>query len=116
MAAVDPNADVEVVTAADSVVARVPLAEAPGPWMKEYMPLARAEGLAAEVREEPGKILLVVQVAVGLSEPEVFALLDSARYLVDQAKVAAIDRTAAATATERHIQKWWSHQRGDAAL
>jgi hypothetical protein len=62
MAAVDPDADVEVVTGRDSVIARVPLAEAPGPWIKEYVSLARAEDLAAEVREEHGRIPPVVQV------------------------------------------------------
>ena len=62
MAAVDPDADVEVVKGRDSGIARIPLAEAPGPWIKEYVSLARAEDLAAEVREEHGRIPPVVQV------------------------------------------------------
>ena len=112
MAAVDPDADVEVVKGRDSVIARIPLAEAPGPWIKEYVSLARAEDLAAEVREEHGRIPPVVQVlpASRIGKPSQY--WTRARHFT----LATVDRTAAATATEQQIRKWWELQRGDAAL
>ena len=71
-----------------------------------------AEDLAAEVREEHGRIPPVVQVlpASRIGKPSQY--WTQTRHFT----LATVDRTAAATATEQQIRKWWELQRGDAAL
>jgi len=88
----------------------------PGPWIKEFLPLTRAGGVPAEVREEPRKVLLVVRVPLTASKEETYQRLDAALDLVDKAKLAATDRTSASDTAERHIHDWWSRQRADAAI
>ncbi len=116
MATVDPYDDISIVQGHDGMVARIPLSEPPGPWIKEFLPLARAREIPAEAREEPGKVLLVVTVPPAASKEETFQRLDAALDLVDKAKVAAIDGTRVSGTAEQHIQGWWSRQRADAAL
>ncbi|MCU1489067.1 MAG: hypothetical protein JWM85_472 [Acidimicrobiaceae bacterium] len=111
MATVDPNQDIEVVEGPDSLTAFVPLAEASGPWVGEYVALARAARAAgavrAEVRDSPRNPILIVQVPLGASEQETSKILDLALELVDKAKAAAADRASANGAGEQHILRWW---------
>jgi len=106
MAALDDNAEIDIVHGPDEIVARIPLAEAVGPWMREYRELARSRGLAAEASEEPGRVLLKVTVPFGSFEQEAFTILDTARNLVDEARVAALTRSETESATEQHVRTW----------
>lgn len=115
MADLDSSAEIDIVHGPEAIVARIPLSEAVGPWMGEYRKLARSKGLGADVQEEPGKDVLVVTVPVGSSEQEVFAILDTARQLVDEAKVAAETRSDTESVTEQHVRTWWSRQDGESS-
>lgn len=110
MAKVDPDDGISMVQGHDGVVARIPLSDPPGPWIKEFLPLARASEIPAEVREEPGKVLLVVTIPLTASERQTYQRLDEALDLVEKAKVAAADQTSASGGVEQHIQGWWGRQ------
>ena len=115
MAALDDNAEIDIVHGPDEIVARIPLAEAVGPWMREYRELARSRGIGADVSEEPGGNLLEVTVPFASSEQEAFNILDAARNLIDEAKVAAVKRSETESTTEQHVRSWWSAQQGEDA-
>ena len=111
MATVDPNDHISIVQGQDDIVARIPLTEPPGPWINEFLPLARASDIPAEAQEEPDRVLLVVRVPLDASEEETYQRLDAALDLVDKAKVAVTDRTSVSGTAEQHIHGWWNHQR-----
>jgi len=90
-------------------------AEAVRPWMREYRELARSRGIGADVSEEPGGNLLEVTVPFASSEQEAFNILDAARNLIDEAKVAAVKRSETESTTEQHVRSWWSAQQGEDA-
>jgi len=113
MASVDPNADLEIAEGTDDLVVRIPLAEAPGLWIREYLPLAREQALAAEVREEPGAVRLMVRVPLDASHEDVAGILDAALGLVDKAKAATNERDVSRVTAESHIRSWWSRQQAD---
>jgi len=115
MAALDNSADIKLTHGPDHIVARIPLAEAVRPWMREYRELARSRGIGADVSEEPGGNLLEVTVPFASSEQEAFNILDAARNLIDEAKVAAVTRSDTESVTEQHVRRWWSAQQGDVA-
>jgi hypothetical protein len=81
MVAIDLDSDIEIVIAPKALIARVPLAEEPGPWVGEYAALAKAADLPSEVTEEPNKMFLVVAIPLGASEPD--SLLEASRDLID---------------------------------
>jgi hypothetical protein len=116
MAEVDPNGELQVSEGGEGLVVRVPLAETSGPWLRQYLGLAREAQIAAEAREEPGRVLLVVRVSRSCSEAQVSEVLDTALELVDKAKVAAEGRDTGNGAIQAHVEAWWARQRPSAVL
>lgn len=106
---VDPLAMPEILEGSDAMTVRVRLAEEPGPWTKEYLPIARLAGLDAAVIEEPGQILLVVKLRE-FREPEIFDALDRALLLVGDAREAARNHEAVGHKAQRLVNRWWQQK------
>jgi len=108
-ASLDLKRELEVVDTHDGGAAVViPLAEPSGMWSNHFPALARAEGIGAEVREEPGGRVLQVRVPAGATRDETFRLLDAAVALIQRAKAEELKSQKTSLSAEEHIREWWS--------
>src|SRR5260370_37520117 len=63
MTDVDPHADIELHTANEHVIARVPLAgQVTDEWLRRYQRLARATGVPVQAQAHPGGAWVIVTV------------------------------------------------------
>lgn len=87
---------------------RIPLTEPDDwlDWMKLYGPLARSEGLDAQVAVEPGVAVLMVSVSSDKSREETFQVLDAAVDLIDRAKAEASGQRDASLSVVQHVREW----------
>ena len=115
MTEIDARADIEVRSAHEHVVARVPLA---GPvaadWARCYQRLARATDVPVRAETGPDRTWLVVAVAAGSNAAEVAATMNAVRNLVAETD-AATDSLQAAEGTEASVRGWWQRQQRAAA-
>lgn len=107
MSLLDPSGKLEVRSRlGDNVVAEIPLANRPGDWIREYMPLARGENIQAEVREVPGGRVLSVQVPVGMTREQTAELLEQALGLVEMAQARLNEKRSSSATVEQYIRDW----------
>ena len=80
--------------------------------MREFIDVAHAKNLPAEVREFPPEgTFLIVKVPVAASREETAELLDEALRLIDEAQALANTRRSASAATEQYIRDWWESRK-----
>ena len=104
MTALDPNGHLEIHTVSDDHVrVRMALSVSSSSWMPEFMTLAQAREIPAEVHG----VLLTVNVPVTASREETAELLDQALRLVDDAQAQASSRLSAVATTKQYIEDWW---------
>src|SRR5271165_440387 len=113
MTDIDPQADIELQSADEHVMVRVPLA---GPmtseWLRCYQKLALASEVPAQARADHGRAWIVVSVLASSDQGEVVATLDAARALIAEADAA--QRPPATTKAEAGIRDWWAGRQGSA--
>ena len=108
----DVARELEVHTEGDVTTVRIPLIE-PGDWadwVRAYNPLARSEGLRAQVAPEPDGCILTVEVASDTSREETFHVLDAAVALIERAKAEAKGKREASVSVAQDVSDWWSTQ------
>ncbi len=114
MTDIDPKSDIELHTANEHVIVRVPLS---GPvtheWLRCYQRLAHATGVPAQAQERPDRAWIVVSVPASGSQREVAATMDAARALIAEADAA--ERAPAAVQTEGSVRDWWARRQDGAA-
>ncbi|HEY2550649.1 MAG TPA: hypothetical protein VGI64_08730 [Streptosporangiaceae bacterium] len=114
MTDIDDKSDIELHTANEHVIARVPLA---GPvtdeWLRCYQRLARATGMPVQTQEHRHRAWIVVRVPASGNQREIEATMDAARGLIAAAD-AAQSRPATAQ-TENVVRDWWERKRESAA-
>jgi predicted metal-dependent hydrolase len=111
MSLLDPSGKLEVRSRpGDHVVAEIPLVDRAGDWIHEYMPLARAKNIQAEVREVPGGRVLSVQVPVGVTREQTAELLERALGLIETAQARRDEKRSSSATVEQYIRDWWDHQ------
>jgi hypothetical protein len=107
MTDIDPMSDIELHTANEHVIVRVPLA---GPvtdeWLRRYERLAHASGVPVQVQTELGRAWIVVNVPASGNHREVAATMDAARALIAEADAAAGAR--ATPQVEGIVRDWWA--------
>jgi len=113
MTDIDPTSDIELHTANEHVIVRVPLA---GPvtaeWLRRYQRLARATGVPVQAQAHPDRAWLVVSVPADGNQREVAATMDAARALIAEAD--AGERAPAAAQAESIVRDWWARRRESA--
>jgi uncharacterized membrane protein len=113
MTDIDPHADIELHTANEHVVVRVPLADqVTDEWLQCYQRLARATEVPVEVQAHPGRAWIVVSVPAGGNQREIAATMDAARALIAEADAA--QRAPAAAEAEGVVRDWWARRRKSA--
>jgi hypothetical protein len=115
MTAINPDADIELVSAGQHISATVPLAgQVSAEWLGHYQRLARATGVPARAEQGPAGARLVVNVQTGCSSAEVARTLDAAAGLLAEADASAARAHPGAATTETAVRDWWQHasQRG----
>ncbi|HEX4396526.1 MAG TPA: hypothetical protein VH136_02725 [Trebonia sp.] len=111
MTDIDPSADIELTSANEHVMARIPLAgQVTGEWLGCYHRLARAAAVPVRAETQPDRAWIVVTVPAASSHAEIAETLDAARALITEADTVA--RRAPPTAqAEASIRDWWSRLR-----
>ena len=113
MTDIDPKSDIELQTANEHVIVRVPLA---GPvtdeWLRRYQRLARATGVPVQAQAHPDRTWIVVSVPADGNQREVTATMDAARALIAEAD--AGERAPAAAQAESIVSDWWVRRRESA--
>jgi uncharacterized membrane protein len=113
MTDIDPKSDIELHTANEHVIVRVPLA---GPvtdeWLRCYERLAHATGVPVQAHAAPDRAWIVVSVPASGNQREVAATMDAARVLIAEADAAK--RTPAAAQAESSVRDWWDRRRESA--
>jgi uncharacterized membrane protein len=113
MTDIDPKSDIELHTANEHVIVRVPLA---GPvtdeWLRCYERLAHATGVPVQAHADPDRAWIVVSVPASGNQREVAATMDAARVLIAEADAA--ERTPAAAQAESSVRDWWDRRRESA--
>jgi len=113
MTDIDPKSDIELHTANEHVIARVPLA---GPvtdeWLRRYQRLAHATGVPVQIQVRPDRAWIVVSVRADGNQKEISATMDAARALIAEADVAG--RAPAAAPAEGIVRDWWARRRESA--
>jgi uncharacterized membrane protein len=113
MTKIDPTADIDLRTANEHVIVRVPLVGlVSDEWLRRYERLARASGVPVEVQADPQRAWIVVDVPASGNYREVTATMDAARALV--AETDAAERAPAAPPVEGIVRDWWDRRRGSA--
>ena len=86
MTDIDPKSDIELHTANEHVIVRVPLA---GPvtdeWLRRYQRLAHATGVPVQAQAHPDRTWIVVSVRADGNQREISATMDAARALIAEA-------------------------------
>jgi uncharacterized membrane protein len=114
MTDIDPQADIELHTANEHVIVRVPLAgHVTDEWLRCYERLARATDVPVQARTHPGGVWIVVSVPANSNKKEVAATMDAARALIAEAD--AGQRRPAAAQAEGIVRDWWAGRRESAA-
>jgi uncharacterized membrane protein len=113
MTDIDPKSDIELHTANEHVIVRVPLA---GPvtdeWLRCYERLAHATGVPVQAHADPDRAWIVVSVPASGNQREVAATMDAARVLIAEADAA--ERTPATAQAESSVRDWWDRRRESA--
>jgi hypothetical protein len=78
--------------------------------MRHYNSIAREEEIPAKVDQMPGSAVLVVHVPMRASREEIFATLDHALQLVEQARESVTNQATSLSRTEDAISEWWRLQ------
>jgi len=114
MTDIDPHADIEVATAGEQVIARIPLTGQPGPeWQESYDRLARVSRVPAVVETRDERTSVVVRVPASESHRDVTHTMDSARSLIADADQAA-RRPGASLGAADSIRMWWTARKAAA--
>ena len=113
MTDIDPKSDIELHTANEHVIVRVPLA---GPvtdeWLRCYERLAHATGVPVQAQADPDQAWILVSVPASGNQREVAATMDAARVLIAEADAA--ERAPAAAQAESSVRDWWDRRRESA--
>ncbi len=113
MTDIDPKSDIELHTANEHVIARVPLA---GPvtdeWLQRYQRLAHATGVPVQIQARPDRAWIVVSVRADGNQKEISATMDAARALIAEADAAG--QAPAAAPAEGIVRDWWARRRESA--
>ena len=105
MTDIDPRADIELHTANEHVIVRVPLAgQVTDEWLRCYQRLARATEVPVEAQAHPGRAWLVVSVPASGNQKEIAVTMDAARALIAEADAA--QRAPAAAEAEGIVRDW----------
>jgi uncharacterized membrane protein len=113
MTDIDPKADIDLQTANEHVIVRVPLVGLVSrEWLRRYERLARASGVPTQVQADPHRAWIVVNVPASGNYREVTATMDAARALV--AETNAAERALATPPVEGIVREWWARRRGSA--
>lgn len=112
MAAINPKGAPQFGEGSQNLTVRVPIAEPPGKWLGEYLALARREGIAAEALNEPDGVRLRIRLALDCGRDDIFATLDAALRLVDQAKAEVRSKSTSAAYAQQHVMDWWTQRCG----
>jgi len=113
MTDIDPMSDIELHTANEHVIVRVPLAGlVTDEWLQRYERLAHASGVPVQVQIDLGRAWIVVNVPASGNQREVAATMDAARALIAEADAAA--RAPATPQVEGIVRDWWARRRESA--
>lgn len=113
MTDIDPRADIELHTANEHLIVRVPLAgQVTDEWIRCYQRLARAAEVPVEAQVHPGRAWLVVSVPASGNKKEVAATMDAARALIAEADAAR--RAPVPAEAEGVVRDWWARKRKSA--
>jgi hypothetical protein len=107
---IDPEADIELRSAAGHVTVRMPLAGAvAGEWLACYQKLALAAKVPAQAQARHDQAWIVVSVPAASDHGGVTATLDAACALIAEADDAA-GRPPATAKVEASVRDWWARR------
>jgi uncharacterized membrane protein len=113
MTDIDPTSDIELRTADEHVIVRVPLAgPVTGEWLRCYQRLAHATGVPVQAQADADRAWLVVSVPASGNHREAAATMDAARALIAEADSAK--QAPAAVQAEGGVRDWWARRRESA--
>jgi len=113
MTDIDPESDIEVNSADEHVVVRVPLVgSVTDDWIRCYQRLARATGVPAQAQAHPDRAWIVVSLPTDGNRREVAGTMDAARALIAEADAA--ERAPVASQAEGSVRDWWARRRESA--
>jgi hypothetical protein len=113
MTNIDPKADIDLRTADEHVIVRIPLVGlVSDEWLRRYERLARASGVPVQVQADPQRAWIVVDVPASGNYREVTATMDTARALVAETDAAA--RARVTPPVEGIVRDWWDRRRASA--
>ena len=110
MTDIDPEADIELHSADEHVMVRVPL---DGPvtaeWLRCYQQLALVMKVPVQAQAHDERAWIVVSVPASSDQGEVVATMDAARALIAETNAAA--RPPVTTQAEASVRDWWAGRR-----
>jgi uncharacterized membrane protein len=113
MTDIDPESDIELHSADEHVVVRVPLVgSVTDEWVRCYQRLARATGVPAQAQAHPDRAWIVVNLPTDGNRREVAGTMDAARALIAEADAA--ERAPVASQAEGSVRDWWARRRESA--
>jgi uncharacterized membrane protein len=113
MTDIDPKSDIELHSANEHVVVRVPLVgSVTDEWVRCYQRLAHATGVPAQAQAHPDRAWIVVSLPADGNRREVAGTMDAARALIAEADAAK--RTPVAPPAEGSVRDWWARRRESA--
>jgi uncharacterized membrane protein len=113
MTDIDPESDIELHSANEHVVVRVPLVgSVTDEWVRCYQRLAHATGVPAQVQAHPDRTWIVVSVPADGNRREIAGTMDAARALIAEADAA--ERAPVASQAEGSVRDWWARRRESA--
>jgi uncharacterized membrane protein len=113
MTDIDPESDIELHSADEHVVVRVPLVgSVTDEWVRCYQRLARATGVPAQAQAHPDRAWIVVSLPIDGNRREVAGTMDAARALIAEADAA--ERAPVASQAEGSVRDWWARRRESA--
>ena len=113
MTDIDPESDIELHSANEHMVVRVPLVgSVTDEWVRCYQRLARAAGVPAQAQAHPDRAWIVVSLPTDGNRREVAGTMDAARALIAEADAA--ERAPVASQAEGSVRDWWAGRRESA--
>jgi len=113
MTDIDPESDIELHSANEHVVVRVPLVgSVTDEWVRCYQRLAHATGVPAQAEAHPDRAWIVVSVPADGNRREIAGTMDAARALIAEADAA--ERAPVASQAEGSVRDWWARRRESA--
>jgi hypothetical protein len=110
---IDPESDIELHSANEHVVVRVPLVgSVTDEWVRCYQRLARATGVPAQAQAHPDRAWIIVSLPADGNRREVTGTMDAARALIAEADAA--ERAPVASQAEGGVRDWWARRRESA--